>query len=142
MLSSQAVNKEFLTELHQRLQNLLRPRLQQTIEDLMERDQTTEKLSRLDKRVAETPHSWKHEAWRPSGLVEGVKFSTAAHDLKVATEEKKRLEDLLEQLDNEVNTLERQVKEGEADMINNTEIIKRKQEALRDISDKLNAVQE
>ena len=76
----------------------------------------------------------------PSGLAEGVKNSTAAHDLKVATEEKKRLEELLAQLDTEVNTLERQVKEGEADMTNNTEIIKRKQDGLRDILDKITGV--
>ena len=110
------------------------------MEDLMEHKETTAKLSSLDKKVASTPHSRKHEAWRPSGLVEGVKNSTAAHDLKVATEEKKRLEELLTQLDTEVNTLERQVKEGEADMTNNTEIIKRKQDGLRDILDKITGV--
>ena len=122
------------------MQSLLRPRLQQTIENLMEHNQTTEKLSSLDKKVAETAHSRKHEAWRPSSLTQGVKFSTAAHDLKVATEEMKGLEDLLLQLDTEVNTLERQVREGEADMTSNTEIIKRKQDSLKDILDKITAV--
>ena len=116
----------------------MRPRLQETIENLLENQQISQKLARLDKKVAETRHlEWKHEAWRPSGLAEGVKCSTAAHDLKVATEEKKRLEDLLEQLHTEVNTLERQVREGEADMTNNTGIIKRKQDSLKDILDKI-----
>ena len=122
------------------MQNLLRPRLQQAIEDLMEQHKTSEKLSSLDKKVAETRHSRKHEAWRPSGLVAELKNSTAAHDLKVATEEVAGLEELLLQLDTEVNTLERQVREGAADMTNNTEIIKRKQESFKDILNKINEV--
>ena len=106
----------------------------------MEQCKMTEKLDSLDRKVAETAHSRKHEAWRPSGQVEGVKSSTAAHDLKVATEEKAGLEDLLLQLETEVNSLERQVKEGADDMTNNTEIIKTKQESLKDILEKINAV--
>ena len=122
------------------MQKVLRPRLQQLIEDQMEQNQVTEKLCSLDRKVAETPHSRKHEAWRPPGLVEGVKNSTAAHDLKVAMEEKAGLEEMLLQLETEVNSLESQVREGAADMTNNTEIMKTKQESLKDILEKINAV--
>ena len=124
--------------MHQRLQDLIRTKLHQSIEELLENYKMCEKLASLDKRVLETRQSRKHEAWRPSDL--GVKQSTAAHDLKILTEEKKELEALLLQLDTEVEKLEKEVLDSETVMTANMEIIKKREDLLKNVSNKMSDV--
>ena len=135
------MEREYLTAIHQRLQELIRPRLHQRIETLLEEFKICEKLASLDRKVAETRQSRKHEAWRPSVLGEGVKQTTAAHDLKVTTEEKTELEALLQQLDSEVEILEKKGEEKEAVMSSNMEAIKNRVDLLASVHDRVSEVQ-
>ena len=132
----QAIEREFLTSLHQRLQDLIKPKLHQAIEGMLADYGLCHKLDSLDSRVGGTRQSKSHKAWRP----EGVQSSTAAHDLNVMMEERRELETLLQQLNTEVDTLERQVDDSEAVMTSNMETIEKRPDTLKSVSDRVNDV--
>jgi len=131
-----AIEREFLTSLHQRLQDLIKPKLHQAIEGMLADYGLCHKLDSLDSRVGGTRQSKSHKAWRP----EGVQSSTAAHDLNVMMEERRELETLLQQLNTEVETLERQVEDSEAVMTSNMETIEKRADTLKSVSDRVNDV--
>ena len=79
----QDVDKSYLTSLHGRLQELIRPKLSQTIEEKLEEYNVVKKLTELETLVTNTQHSRKHQAWRPASGSDGVKMTMAAHDYQV-----------------------------------------------------------
>ena len=56
------VDKRYLTSLHGRLQELLRPKLCQTLEEKLEEYNVVKKLTELESLVTSTQHSQKHQA--------------------------------------------------------------------------------
>ena len=140
LLFLKGVEREYLTAIHQRLQDLIKPKLHRSIESMLEEYKICEKLSNLERRVADTRQTREHEAWRPSLTGEGVMQATAAHDLQVMTEEKIELEALLHQLDTEVEILEKQVEEAEVVITTNMEDIKNRVDILQSVSDTVNEV--
>jgi len=133
------VDKSYLTSLHGRLQELMRPKLSQTIEEKLEEYNVVKKLTELESLVTSTQHSRKHQAWRPpsgSGS-DGVKMTMAAHDYQVACQEKVELETLLQQIENENEKLEEKISQSTSQMKVNMETIENRSAFLKSVADNL-----
>ena len=135
-----AINRELLTSYHGRLQEIIKPKLSETIEDILETNNVIEKLSELDKMKSSSQHPRKHHAWRPAtGSGEaGVEQSLAAHDYRLACRERTELEAMLKQLEADNNNLEARIAEGTAVMNRNMETIDMRNETIRCVASKLN----
>ena len=134
------INKELLTSYHGRLQEIIKPKLSEAIEDILETNNVIEKLSELDKMKSSSQHPRKHHAWRPgpcSGEA-GVEQSLAAHDYSVACRERTELEAMLSQLEADNNDLEERIAESTAAMSRNMETIDTRNETISRIASKLN----
>ena len=135
-----AINRELLTSYHGRLQEIIKPKLSETIEDILETNNVIEKLSELDKMKSSTQHPRKHHAWRPpTGSGEaGMEQCLAAHDYRVAFRERTELEAMLKQLEADNNNLEARIVESTAVMTRNMETIDMRNETIRSVASKLN----
>lgn len=134
------INKELLTSYHGRLQEIIKPKLSEAFEDILETNNVIEKLSELDKMKSASQHPRKHHAWRPapcSGEA-GVEQSLAAHDYSVACRERTQLEAMLSQLEADNNDLEDRIAESTAAMSRNMETIDTRNETISRIASKLN----
>ena len=131
------IDKSYLTSLHGRLQELLRPKLCQTIEEKLEEYNVVKKLTELESLVTSTQHSQKHQAWRPHSGSDGVKMTMAAHDYQVACQEKVELETLLQQIENENEKLEEEISQTTSQMKDNSEKIENKIAFLKSVADNL-----
>merc|ERR1712133_152180 len=127
------VDKSYLTSLHGRLQELIRPKLSQTIEEKLEEYNVVKKLTELDTLVTNTQHSRKHQAWRPASGADGVKMTMAAHDYRVACQEREDLETLLQQMENENEKLEEKISESTSQMKTNMEMIETRNVSLKTV---------
>ena len=133
------INKELLTSYHGRLQDLVKPKLSETIENILETNNVIEKLSELDEMKSSSQHPRKHHAWRPAtGSGEaGVEQSVAAHDYSVACRERTELEAMLSQLEADNTDLEARIAESTAVMSRNMETIDTKNEKIKIVASKL-----
>ena len=134
------INRDLLTSYHGRLQEIIKPKLSETIENILETNNVVERLSELDRMKSSSQHPRKHHAWRPAtGAGEaGVEQSLAAHDYNVACREKAELESMLSQLEADNNDLEARIAESTAVMNRNMETINTRNENIRSVASKLN----
>ena len=133
------INRELLTSYHGRLQEIIKPKLSETIENILETNNVIEKLSELDEMKSSSQHPRKHHAWRPatSAGADGVEQSLAAHDYSVACRERRELEAMLSQLEADNTYLETRIAESTAVMSRNMETIDTRNEKIRSVASKL-----
>ena len=132
------ISRELLTSFHGRLQEIIKPKLSEKIEDILESYNVIEKLAELDKMKSSSQHPRRHHAWRPATGETGVDQSLAAHDYSVATREKTELEAMLGQLEADNTELEDRIAESTAVMNRNMEAIGKRNECLNNVASKLN----
>merc|ERR1719178_510108 len=77
-------DKVFLDGLHSRMVSVMRNKLGQNVEEMLERDDVLGKLDQLRDITSKTQQPPGHQAWRPNGNPEDA---MAALDLQVAERE-------------------------------------------------------
>jgi len=96
-------DKVFLDGLHSRMVSVMRNKLGQNVEEMLERDDVLGKLDQLRDITSKTQQPPGHQAWRPNGNPEDA---MAALDLQVAERELEELRVVGQALNSEMEQME------------------------------------
>merc|ERR550517_366715 len=96
-------DKVFLDGLHSRMISVMRTKLGQNVEEMLERDNVLGKLDELREITSKTQQPPVHQAWRPNGNPDDA---LAALDLQVAERELEELRVVGQALNSEVEQME------------------------------------